>query len=159
MCNYVLAIIIVGSNINTRSLSLSLSLSLHAFLSPLLSFSLSLSPSLSLPFSLSLRLPPSLSLQTQHTQWKSDAIESIRKYMEVRLQLDELRDEKESEIRELKYRLDHRPATRRPSDSRYCACNGWKVACFILLVMVLLLVVVLVAVIALQVTAPQVRPI
>ena len=98
---------------------------------------------------------------TQHSQWRSDAIESIKKYAEVRLQLDELRDEKDSEIRELKYQLDHRPrpTTRRHSDSWTCACNGWKVACIILFVVVVLLVLVLVGVITFQVVNPEIRPI
>ena len=98
---------------------------------------------------------------TQHTQWRSDAIESIRKYMEVRLQLDELRDEKDNEIRELKYRLDHRPrsSSRRQSGSQFCACSGWMVACIILTVMVILLVLVLVAIITFQVAGPEIRPV
>ena len=97
----------------------------------------------------------------QHIQWRSDAIESIRKYAEVRLQLDELRDEKDNEIRELKYRLDHRPqsTTRRQSGSQFCACNGWKVACVILSVMVILLVLVLIGVITFQVVGPEIRPV
>lgn len=100
-------------------------------------------------------------LYIQHTQWRSDAIESIRKYMEVRLQLDGLREEKDNEIRELKYRLDHRPrsTTRHQSGSQFCACNGWKVACIILSVMVILLVLVLVGVITFQVILPEIRPV
>ena len=65
----------------------------------------------------------------------SDAITSIHKYMEVRLQLDELRDEKDREILELKRRLEQRPA--RPPARRQtlcCDCDGWKIAAIILFV-------------------------
>ena len=139
------------------SFSLSLSLSSPLLSSPLLSSTFSLPPSFPLPFLSPFFSPRS---HTQHDQWRSDAIESIKKYMEVRLQLDELRDEKDSEIRELKYRLDHRPhATPRRQASSRCPCNGWKIACVILLVMVVLLVLVLAAVITLQVVDPEIRPI
>ena len=80
--------------------------------------------------------------------------------MEVRLQLDELRDEKDREILELKRRLEQRPA--RPPARRQalcCDCNGWKIAAIILFVMVILLVLVLVGVITFQVVGPEVRPI
>ena len=81
--------------------------------------------------------------------------------MEVRLQLDELREEKDNEIRELKYRLDHRPRStpRRQSGSQFCACNGWKIASIILFVMIILLVLVLVGVITFQVVGPEIRAI
>ena len=79
--------------------------------------------------------------------------------MEVRLQLDELRDEKDNEIRELKYHLDHRPHSVPRRVTRGCACNGWKVSCIILFVMVLLLVMVLAAVIAIQIVDPEIRAI
>ena len=83
--------------------------------------------------------------------------------MDVRLQLDELRDEKDNEIRELKYRLDHqsRPAAAAGRRAQTCCpwCDGWKIAAFILFVMVILLVLVLVGVIAFQIIDPDIRPI
>ena len=81
--------------------------------------------------------------------------------MEVRLQLDELRDEKDREILELKQRLEQRSA--RPPARRQttlcCDCDGWKIAAIILFVMVILLVLVLVGVITFQVIGPEMRPI
>ena len=139
-------------------LSLSLSLFLFSLSLPLLLSSYPLS-SRSLSYLLLFPISFLLFLPTQHAQWKSDALESIKKYMDVRLQVEELRDEKDNEIRELRYRLDHRPrpVTRHPSGT--CSCNGWKIACFILCVMVILLVIVLAAVITLQVVNPEMRPI
>ena len=80
--------------------------------------------------------------------------------MDVRLQLDELCDEKDNEIRDLKFRLSHepRPTTRRPSQSQNCPCNAWKIACCILTIMVVLLVLVLVGVLTFQIVGPSIRP-